>query len=147
MLMIPHIVWCLFRQFWFSLRCASLIVDLLLGQSNAFARFSFGFLMVAMLKIGYETTYEAIEIPSLRVLFRTLDLRFQSAIKSRIEGTFRMVALIVAGALLSLLLLLNLGRSLFINLTILILTADLASDRIYSGQRISECLARNHPPT
>ena len=55
---------------------ASLVVDLLVGQSNAFARFSFGFLMVAMLKIGYETTYEAIELPSLRVLFRTLDFRF-----------------------------------------------------------------------
>ena len=100
----------------------SLIVDLLVGQSNAIARFSFGFLMVAMLKIGYETTYEAIELPSLRVLFRTLDLRFLNSIKSRLEGSFRMAALLLAGLALSGLLLLNLDRSLFLNLTILLLT-------------------------
>jgi hypothetical protein len=101
---------------------ASLIIDLLVGQSNAIARFSFGFLMVAMLKIGYETTYEAIELPSLRVLFRTLDVRFLNSIKPRLEGSFRMAALLLAGLALSGLLMLNLGRNLFLNLTILLLT-------------------------
>jgi hypothetical protein len=43
---------------------ASLIVDLLVGQSAVISGFSFGFLMVAMLKVAYETTYEAIELPS-----------------------------------------------------------------------------------
>jgi hypothetical protein len=99
---------------------ASLIVDLLVGQSAVFARFSFGFLMVSMLKIGYETTYESIELPSLRVLFRTLDLRFTNSIIPRLEGSFRMAALLVAGIVLSALLMLNLGRSLFINLTLLL---------------------------
>jgi len=101
---------------------ASFIVDLLVGQSNVFSRFSFGFLMVAMLRVGYETTYEAVEIPSLRVLFRTLDLRFIGAIKPRIGGSFRMISLIIAGFVLLGIVLLNLNRSLFINLTILILT-------------------------
>ena len=102
---------------------ASLVVDLLVGTSNAFARFSFGFLMIAMLKIGYETTYESIEIPSLRVLFRTLDLRFAGSIKSRIGGTFRMASLVIAGLILLGLTLFNLTRGIYINLTILVLTA------------------------
>ncbi len=101
---------------------ASLIVDMVVGQSNAFARFSFGFLMVAMLKIGYETTFEAVEIPSLRVLFRTLDLRFIGSIKVRLEGTFRMVSLLLAGLMLSGILFINLDKSLHLNLFILVLT-------------------------
>jgi hypothetical protein len=102
---------------------ASLLVDILVGQSNAFARFSFGFLMIAMLKIGYETTYESIEIPSLKVLFRTLDLRFIASIKPRIGGTVRMLSLIIAGFILIGLLVLDLNKSLYINLTILVVTA------------------------
>jgi HEAT repeat protein len=101
---------------------ATIIVDLLVGQSNAFARFSFGFLMVAMLKIGYETTYEAIEIPSMRVLYRTLDLRFISSIKARLEGSFRMASLIVAGLLIAAALYFGLNKSLYLNLLILVLT-------------------------
>jgi hypothetical protein len=100
---------------------ASLIVDLLVGQSSAFARFSFGFLMTAMLKVGYETSCESIEAPSLRVLFKTLDLRFSNSIIPRLEGSFRMVSLLLAGVILSALLMLNLGRSLFMNLTLLLL--------------------------
>ncbi len=101
---------------------AALIVDLLVGQSNAIARFSFGFLMVAMMKIGYETTFDAIEIPSLRVLYRTLDLRFLTSIKPRLEGSFRMVSLVIAGLLISGFMFMNLNRSLHINLMILVLT-------------------------
>lgn len=100
---------------------ASLLVDLLAGQSNAFARFSFGFLMVAMLRIGYETANEAIELPSLRVLFRTLDLRFIGSVHTRLEGSFRMIALLLAGLLLAGLLSLNLDKNIFINLLILLL--------------------------
>jgi AAA family ATP:ADP antiporter len=101
---------------------ATVILDLLLGQSTIIARFSFGFLMVAMLKIGYEATNEAIELPSLRVLFRTLDLRFTYGVISRMEGTFRMVALLIAGLVLSVLLFFKLDKSFFTDLTILILT-------------------------
>jgi AAA family ATP:ADP antiporter len=101
---------------------ASLVVDVLIGQSNAFARFSFAFLMVAILKIGYETTFESIETPSLRVLFRTLDLRFLSSVKVRLEGTMRMVSMIIAGLLLSGMVWLNLNKSLHQNLIVLIFT-------------------------
>jgi ATP:ADP antiporter, AAA family len=100
---------------------ASLVVDLLVGQSTAIGSISFGFLMVAMLRIGYETTYEAIELPSLRVLFRTLDLRFSNSIIPRLEGSFRMAALLIAGFIIWVMLWLNLGRSLFMNLLLLLL--------------------------
>jgi AAA family ATP:ADP antiporter len=100
---------------------ASLVVDLLVGQSNAIARFSFGFLMIAMLKIGYETAFESIERPSLRVLFRTLDLRFIYSIKPRLEGSFRMAALFLAGLVLSGLIFLNLIKGFFLILLIIFL--------------------------
>jgi len=101
---------------------AAVIIDLLLGTSTVIARFSFGFLIVVMLRIGYETAFEAIELPSLRILFRTVDIRFSNALIPRFEGTFRMFALLLAGLILSGLLLFHLERSLFLNLTILLLT-------------------------
>ena len=99
----------------------TLIVDLLVDQSTAIASISFGFLMIAMFRVGYETTYEAIELPSLRVLFRTLDLRFSNSIIPRMEGLFRMLALLIAGLVLLVLIWLKLNRNLFINLTLLLL--------------------------
>jgi hypothetical protein len=99
----------------------TLVVDLLVDQSTAIASISYGFLMIAMFRIGYETTYEAIELPSLRVLFRTLDLRFSNSVIPRLEGSFRMVALLVAGLILFALAWLKLAGNLFINLTLLLL--------------------------
>jgi ATP:ADP antiporter, AAA family len=101
----------------------SLIIDLAVGQSPVIARFSFGFLMISIFKIGYETTYEAIELPSLRVLVRTLDIRFSNAITPRLEGTFRMSGLLIAGFILTGLLMINIRRGLFVNLTLLLLIA------------------------
>jgi hypothetical protein len=101
---------------------AAVIIDILLGTSTVIARFSFVFLMIAMLKIGYETTYEAIELPSLRILFRTVDLRFSNALIPRLEGSFRMLALAISGLLLSGLFMLHLEKSLFLNLMTLLLT-------------------------
>jgi len=101
---------------------AAVIIELLVGTSTVIARFSFGFLMIAMLKIGYETTYESIELPSLRILFRTVDLRFSSALISRLDGSYRMLALLISGLALSGIFLLDLNRSLYLNLTILGLT-------------------------
>jgi hypothetical protein len=100
---------------------ATLIVDLVVGQSPAFARFSFGFLMIAMLKVGYETTFEAIELPSLRVLFHTLDVRFSGAVITRMEGTLRMAGLLVSGLLIFALSELSLNRGFIINLILLLL--------------------------
>jgi ATP:ADP antiporter, AAA family len=102
---------------------ASLLVNLLVGQSNAISRFSFYFLMVAMIKIGFETTYETIELPTLRVLFRTLDLRFQSSVRPRFEGSIRMSGLIISGLFIMTLLSIHFkNKSLLINIAILLFT-------------------------
>jgi ATP:ADP antiporter, AAA family len=101
---------------------AAVIIDLLIGTSTLIARFSFGFLMISMLKIGYETTYESIELPSLRILFRTVDLRFSNALIPRFEGSLRMFALLLAGLALTGLFLFHMNSSLFLNLTVLLLT-------------------------
>jgi ATP:ADP antiporter, AAA family len=101
---------------------ATVAIDLLFGTTTLIARFSFGFMMVAMLKTGYETTLESIELPSLRVLFRTVDLRFSNALIPRMEGSFRMTSLLLAGLVLSALLYFNLANSLFLNLAVLILS-------------------------
>ncbi|MBN2481441.1 MAG: MFS transporter [Bacteroidales bacterium] len=100
---------------------ASLIVDLLSGSSNTLSMFSFGFITVVILRIGYESTLQAIELPSLRVLFRTLDLRYTNAIIPRMEGSFRMVALLLAGLILSGLYLIGLKLNLFLNLILIVL--------------------------
>jgi AAA family ATP:ADP antiporter len=101
---------------------ATVAIDLLFGTTTLIARFSFGFMMVAMLKTGYETTLESIELPSMRVLFRTVDLRFSNALIPRFEGSFRMTSLLIAGLVLSALLFFNLANSLFLNLTVLALS-------------------------
>ncbi len=100
---------------------ASLIVDLLGGSSTAFSMFSFGFITVVILRIGYETTFQAIELPSLRVLFRTLDLRFIGAMIPRMEGYLRMAALLLAGLIVSALLLIRINLNHILNIILIVL--------------------------
>ncbi|MBN1159565.1 MAG: hypothetical protein JXA61_09305 [Bacteroidales bacterium] len=100
---------------------ASLSVNLLGGSSAAFSMFSFGLITVVILRIGYESTQQAIELPSLRVLFRTLDLRFTNAIIPRMEGSFRMAALLLAGLIIAGLYLTGLNLNLVLNLMLIVL--------------------------
>ena len=79
---------------------AAILVNLLAGSSATITRFTYVFLMIAMIKIGYQIMREAIELPSLKVLFRTLDVRFHNVIIPRVEGTLRMVGIGIAGLLL-----------------------------------------------
>lgn len=76
------------------------IFYLTFGNSAALARFTFLFILLAMNKIVYETTKYNIQIPSLRTLFRTLDVRFLQVIYPRIEGSLVMLGLLLAGALI-----------------------------------------------
>jgi hypothetical protein len=91
------------------------------GTSATIATISFVFLVVSILRIGYETTIHAIELPSLRVLSRTLDLRFIESITTRMEGSFRMIGLLVAGTAVYLSGLINLRHSLVLNLLLIVL--------------------------
>ncbi|MFO7659037.1 MAG: hypothetical protein R6W78_18405 [Bacteroidales bacterium] len=78
----------------------SAIIFLTLGNSNFIARFSFYFMIIAAIKIVYEIARYNIEIPSLRVLFYTLDVRFHPTIIPRIEGITRVIGMLLSGLVL-----------------------------------------------
>jgi hypothetical protein len=101
---------------------AAILVNLLAGSSATITRFTYIFLMVTMIKIGYHILREAIELPSLKVMFRTLDFRFHNVIIPRVEGSLRMFGVGIAGLLLIGLLYIGLKKELFQNLLILILS-------------------------
>ena len=88
----------------------SIVVMIFLGSSMAIARFTFFFLIIVMVKMGYEAAKHSIELPSLRVLFYTLDIRFNSAIIPRMEGSLRLFSLIFGGLILIGLIQLNFQR-------------------------------------
>ncbi|MBN1416067.1 MAG: hypothetical protein JW973_13280 [Bacteroidales bacterium] len=101
---------------------ALLLVNFLGGSSATLTRFTYVFLMITMVKIGYQITRDAIEGPSLKVLFRTLDIRFHNVIIPRIDGTLRMTGIGIAGLLLLGFLYIGLKNELFQNFLILLLS-------------------------
>jgi len=78
----------------------TVIIYLTLGNTLLFARFSFFFILIAIVRLAYEISKFEIEMPSLRVLFRTLDVRFHNTIIPRIDGTTRLIGLMLAGIIL-----------------------------------------------
>jgi len=78
----------------------AIVTYFFLGWSRAIFRFTFIFLLVAAVKAGYETLKNTIELPSLKVLFQSLDIRFHRSIIPRMEGTFRLFSMIFAGLVL-----------------------------------------------
>ena len=89
----------------------STVAYLFLGYTMAIFRFTFFFLLVALVKAGYETLKNTIELPSLRVLLQTLDIRFHRAVIPRLEGSFRLISMIFAGMILIGLIQLNFHKS------------------------------------
>ncbi len=77
-----------------------MIIFFTLGNTRLIARFSFYFVVIAIIKTFYEISKYTIEVPSLRVLFYTLDIRFHSTIIPRIEGITRTIGLLITGLLL-----------------------------------------------
>ena len=57
-------------------------------------------IMFGINKIVYETSHNVIQLPSLRTLYRTLDIRFLQIIYPRIEGMVVMLGLSVTGGIL-----------------------------------------------
>ena len=89
----------------------SIIAYLFLGYATAIFRFTFFFLLIAAVKAGYEALKNTIELPSLRVIYHTLDIRFHRAVTQRLEGSFRLVSMIFAGLALIGLIQLNFHKS------------------------------------
>ncbi|MBN2613371.1 MAG: hypothetical protein JXB00_17590 [Bacteroidales bacterium] len=94
----------------------SAIIFLTLGNSNFIARFSFYFMIIAAIKMVYEIARYNIEIPSLRVLFYTLDVRFHPTIIPRIEGTTRIAGMLLSGVILFVLLKIRFINLFYLNI-------------------------------
>jgi hypothetical protein len=62
--------------------------------------FTLMFLLMAVSKVGIESTRTIIKTPSLRALFQTLDIRYRQVAYPRIEGTAFMFGLLVSGVVL-----------------------------------------------
>lgn len=58
------------------------------------------FLLFIILKLGLEFCRDTMQTPSLRTLFRTLDIRYRQIIYSRAEGITTMVGIFIAGVTL-----------------------------------------------
>ncbi len=79
---------------------ASIIIYFTLGYSTAYARFTFFFMMIGLTKLIYETIRFSLQNPSLRVLFKTLDVRYRQTIVPRIEGLIVMAGILTSGVIL-----------------------------------------------
>jgi AAA family ATP:ADP antiporter len=73
------------------------VIFFIFGWTQVILRFTVVFLLFAAMKAGYEILHNTIELPSLRVLFQTLDIRFHRSIIPRMEGTFRAISMFFAG--------------------------------------------------
>jgi ATP:ADP antiporter, AAA family len=100
----------------------TLIIHVTLGNAQALARFTFLFILLGMNKIVYETAKYSIQVPSLRTLFKTLDIRFIQTIFPRIEGSLVMLGMFVAGCIITTFLNLKFYSLIIILLSTLLLT-------------------------
>lgn len=101
---------------------ATLIIHITLGNAQALARFTFLFILIGMNKIVYETAKYSIQVPSLRALFKTLDIRFSQTIFPRIEGSLVMLGLFLSGGIIVLFINLKFYSLIIIFIVTLLLT-------------------------
>jgi AAA family ATP:ADP antiporter len=99
----------------------ALLMQILIGQAVYIARFTVFFLTIALLKMGYEAAKSTIELPSLRVLVQSLDIRFKNAIIPRIEGSLRLLSIIFGGLIIIGLIQIKFNRPQHIIYTIILL--------------------------
>ena len=94
----------------------ALIAYFALGNIHAHEHFTLFFILLAMIKVVYMSSLFAIQAPSLRTLFLSLDIRFRQFVFPRVEGAAPMVGLGVAGAVI-----LGLSFLEFYSLTIIVM--------------------------
>lgn len=88
----------------FLMLVATFIVGLLFRSMTPIDRITFLFLLVGMNKTVYEAGHYLIQEPSLRTLYKTLDIRILQVIIPRIEGVVVMLGMIISGAIILLVL-------------------------------------------
>ena len=79
-----------------------LLVSITIGESTV-EGYSILFLLFIILKLGLDFCRSTMQTPSLRTLFRTLDIRYRQIIYSRAEGITTMTGIFTGGAILILL--------------------------------------------
>ncbi|MCG8699816.1 MAG: hypothetical protein MI922_17310 [Bacteroidales bacterium] len=57
------------------------------------------FILLIFIKVVYETSKNSMQVPSLRCLFNSLDIRYQQIIFSRVEGVLVMLGMIISGGI------------------------------------------------
>jgi ATP:ADP antiporter, AAA family len=100
----------------------ALLSNLILGNFLKREHFTLFFLLVIICKVGYITSLQTIQMPSLQVLFQSLDLRYKQLAYPRVEGTMIMTGLLVAGIFI-----LGLSYLKFYSITIVIAFAIFVS--------------------
>lgn len=78
----------------------TIIGSFILGNIKPHEHFTLFFLLIAMVKVAFLSSYQAIQLPSLRSLFHTLDIRFRQVVYSRIEGGALMIGLTISGIII-----------------------------------------------
>ena len=81
----------------------SLLINLTMKRNIPIEGISLLFILVSIVKVTFETNKHSIQIPSLRTLFNTLDLRYRQIIFPRVEGGLVMTGLVISGGILWLL--------------------------------------------
>ena len=84
----------------FILLLPTIAVFIIFSNLTAIDRFTFLFILIGMNKVVFETMLYVIQTPSLRTLYRTLDIRFLQIIIPRIEGTVVMLGMLLAGGII-----------------------------------------------
>ncbi len=78
----------------------SMIGTLILRRYSNINPLTYLIILFGINKIAYETSKNVIQLPSLRTLYRTLDIRFLQIIYPRIEGMIVMLGLAITGGIL-----------------------------------------------
>ncbi len=98
----------------------TIIGSFLLGNIKPYEHFTLFFLLIAMVKVVFVSSFQTIQLPSLRSLFHSLDIRFRQVTYSRIEGGAVMIGLAISGIII-----LGLAYLKFLSLTIVLIFATL----------------------
>jgi hypothetical protein len=79
---------------------ATFVVGLLFRQMSPIDRITFLFLLVGMNKMVFAGTHYLIQVPAMRTLYKTLDIRILQVIVPRIEGTGIMLGMLFSGGII-----------------------------------------------
>ncbi len=78
----------------------ALFLRLIFKNTTPVENFTFFFILIGLAKLSFEAAKHTIQIPSLRALYETLDIRYRQIIFPRAEGSIVMTGMIFAGLII-----------------------------------------------